>query len=391
MKLVRHPSRDFFLLLSTRSVRAFAFGFSAVTVAIHLQARGLTATQIGVALAIGIATGSLSGLALAAIAARIGRRLAISLCGLLMVIAGLDLALAHSTWLLILAGVTGMLGLSTDLGPFASVEQAALTDTVPERRRNRAFARYSALGALAAAAGSLAAGIAQRNTGAGYAVFAGLGAVTVVLPLLLSTKVEAPQAGGPVFGDLRPLAGLAALFCLDAFGGGLVANAVIVFWLHVRFGASLGILGPAFAGLALVQAASYEAAGRLGDRFGLINTMVFTHLPSNLLLIVLPFSPSLWVALGLLLVQFSLSEMDVPTRQAYIVSIVPPSERAGAVASTGALRGIAQAFGPILAGAAIQAARLGLPFIVGGGVKAAYDLMLYAAFRNRKAEHETRI
>jgi MFS family permease len=186
------------------------------------------------------------------------------------------------------------------------------------------------------------------------------------------------------------LAGLAALFCLDAFGGGLVANAVIVFWLHVRFGASLDILGPAFAGLALVQAASYEAAGRLGDRFGLINTMVFTHLPSNLLLIVLPFCPTLWIALGLLLVQFSLSEMDVPTRQAYIVSIVPPSERAGAVASTGALRGVAQAFGPILAGAAIQSARLGLPFIVGGGVKAVYDLTLYAAFRNRRAEHERR-
>lgn len=383
------PRRDLLILMSTRSVRAFAFGLASVTVAVHLQSRGLSATLIGVALAVGIASGSLSGLVFAVIAAHVGRRVAIALSGVLMAIAGIDLALAHATWLLILAGITGMLGLATDLGPFASVEQAALTEAASAEERNRAFARYSALGALAAAGGSLAAALAQRNTGTAFVVYAALGVVTIVLPLLLSGRVEASRGGGPVFGDLRPLAGLAALFSLDAFGGGLVANAVIVFWLHVRFGAALNVLGPAFAALALVQAGSYIAAGRLGDRFGLINTMVFTHLPSNLLLLVVPFSPTLWVALVLLLARFSLSQMDVPTRQAYVVSIVRPGERAGAVASTGALRGVAQAFGPVLAGAAIQSASLGLPFFAGGAVKAVYDLSLYAAFRNRRAEHET--
>jgi MFS family permease len=245
------------------------------------------------------------------------------------------------------------------------------------------------LGALAGAGGSLAAALFQQGTSIGFIVYAALGALSAVAPLFLSPAVEAPGHGSPVFGSLRPLAGLAALFALDAFGGGLVANAVIAYWLHIRFGASIEELGPVFAGIALLQAASYEVAGRLADRVGLINTMVFTHLPSNLLLLLVPFSPTLWVAIGLLFARFCLSQMDIPARQAYVVSIVPPTERAGAVASTGAVRGLAQAIGPVLAGAAIQSASLGLPFFVAGGVKAVYDLTLYAGFRARKAEHET--
>jgi len=167
-----------------------------------------------------------------------------------------------------------------------------------------------------------------------------------------------------------------------------VANAVIAYWLHARFGAETTFLGPAFAVIALLQAASYEVSGRLANRVGLINTMVFTHLPSNLLLLAVPFAPNLGIAVALLFARFALSQMDVPARQAYVVSLVPPGERAGAVAMTGAVRGVAQSVGPTIAGIAIGAASFGLPFFAGGGVKIVYDLALYAGFRNRRAEHE---
>jgi len=198
------------------------------------------------------------------------------------------------------------------------------------------------------------------------------------------------SAGMPVaFGRFRPLAGLAALFALDSLGGGFVANAVIAYWLHVRFGVGVQTLGPLFAAIALLQAISYEAAGRLGDRIGLINTMVFTHLPSNVLLLLVPFSPNVGWAFGLLMARFALSQMDVPARQAYVVSIVPAAERAGAVAMTGAVRGVAQSFGPVLSGIAIGAASFGLPFFAGGGLKIVYDIALYAGFRSRHADHES--
>jgi MFS family permease len=203
----------------------------------------------------------------------------------------------------------------------------------------------------------------------------------------MSPQVEV--SGRPVaFGSFRPLAGLAALFALDSLGGGFVANAVIAYWLHVRFGADVQTLGPLFGAVAVLQAVSYEIAGRLGDRFGLINTMVFTHLPSNILLLLVPFSPNFAWAVGLLLARFALSQMDVPARQAYVVSIVPAAERAGAVAMTGAVRGVAQSFGPVLAGLAIGAASFGFPFFAGGGLKIVYDLALFRGFGNRRAEHE---
>ena len=192
----------------------------------------------------------------------------------------------------------------------------------------------------------------------------------------------------PVFGSFRPLAGLAALFALDSLGGGFVANAVIAYWLHVRFGAETEALGPVFAAIAILQALSYEVSGRLANRFGLVNTMVFSHLPSNLLLLLVPFAPSLVWAVAILLARFALSQMDVPARQAYVVSIVPPAQRAGAVAMTGAVRGVAMSFGPALAGVAIGAAAFGLPFFAGGGLKIAYDLALFAGYRDRKAGHE---
>ena len=380
--------RDNALLFVTRGLRAFGFGFSAVLVSLALERAGLTPGLIGLALGIGLAAASLTGLASAAISARYGRRATLSLAGLAMAATGLDLSLAASPVLLVLAGVGGMLGAaSVDLGPFASVEQAMLAEAVPATLRNRAFGRYSLVGGLFNAAGGLAATMAA-NPRSYFLLYAGIGLATAALPWLISQRVEAEKLE-PVFGAVRPLLGLSALFALDSLGGGFVANAVIAYWLHVRFGASPNFLGPTFAGVAILQALSYEASGRLGDRIGLIRTMVFTHLPSNLLLLLVPLAPTLTWAVGLLLARFALSQMDVPARQAYVVSIVPPAQRAGAVAVTGAVRGVAQAFGPPLTGLAIGAAAFGLPFFAGGGLKIAYDLGLFAAFRNRPADHET--
>ncbi|HET7337987.1 MAG TPA: MFS transporter, partial [Candidatus Dormibacteraeota bacterium] len=182
---------------------------------------------------------------------------------------------------------------------------------------------------------------------------------------------------------------LTALFTVDALGGGLVANAVIAYWLHVRFGAGTILLGPVFAAMSVLQAGSYEIAGRLADRIGLIRTMVFTHLPSNVLLIAVAFSPTLGWAVALLLARFAISQMDVPARQAYVASIVPPSQRAGALAITGVVRGAGQAAGPLVSGLAIQAAAYGIPFVAGGVLKIAYDVALFAGYRSRPAEHET--
>ena len=385
------------LLLAGRGLRAFGFGFAAVLVGVHLELRGLSATSIGLTLGFGLAAASLSGLATTYLAARVGRRIALSLCGLLMALTGLDLAVATQEVWLIASGFTGMLGAaSVDLGPFASVEQAALAESVSPLRRNIAFARYSLTAGLFNGAGGLAAGLGSGLNGSRgfFLLYAAIGLVTAGLPLFLTKRVES-ELHEPAFGALRRpevrrvLAGLSALFALDSFAGGFVTNAVISYWLHVRFGAEPALLGPIFAGVALLQALSYEVSGQLSGRFGLINTMVFTHLPSNVLLLLVAFSPTLGWAVGFLFARFMLSQMDVPARQAYVVSIVPPADRAAAVAVTGAARGVAQAFGPPIAGIAIGAAAFGVPFYAGGGLKIIYDVALYAAFRSRRAGHES--
>ena len=379
------------LIFFTRGLRAFGFGFAAVLIGIHLEHRGLSGGLIGLTLGVGLAAASLSGLGSAWLAHRIGRRRTLALCGVLMALTGIDLALATTPALLVGSGLTGMLGAaSVDLGPFSSIEQTMLAEAVPATARNVAFGRYALTAGLLNAAGAAAAALASGSSAAGFFVlYAAIGLVTGLAPFLMSERLEAPEPA-VAFGSFRPLALLSALFALDALGGGFVANAVIAYWLHARFGAGSAALGPTFAVVALLQSVSYEISGRLANRIGLVKTMVFTHLPSNLLLLLVPLSPSLSVAVGILFARFALSQMDVPARQAYVLSIVPPGERAGAIAMTGAVRGVAQSFGPVLSGLAIGAAAFGLPFFAGGGLKIAYDLALYAGFRGRPAEHETR-
>jgi MFS family permease len=384
--------RDYRLLLLVRLLRSFGFGFVPVLLGLRFEERGLGAGPLGAALSIGVLAAALSGLPLAALASRLGRRPVLAATGLLMAVTGADLAVATQPVLLVLAGATGMLGASgTDIGPYLAIEQAALVDAVPDRRRNRAFGRYSVAGGLAAAAGGL---VASFGTNPGrvqllFLVFAALGITTAAISLSLSLQAGAAPPG-PIISraSAKPLAGLAALFGVDALGGGLVLQTVIAYWLHVRFGAGSAVLGPSFALIALVQAGSYEVASRLADRIGLVRTMVFTHLPSNVLLMLVPFSPTLTVALVLLTLRFSIAQMDVPARQAYVASIVPPAERAGALALTGTVRGVMQAVGPLIAGFAIQAAAAGVQFLLAGALKISYDLGLYAAFARRPGGHE---
>jgi MFS family permease len=390
-QLLPRERRDYRLLLAARVLRAFGFGFSAILISLHLQARGLSATWIGVVLAVGLASASFTGLGAAWLSARIGRRTVLALVGLLMALTGLDLALAGSPWLLMIAGLSGMMGLANaDLGPFLAVEQAMLTEATTPAARNRAFGRYSFTGAIGIALGGLTAGAGTSlgRTIAFFWLFAILGLLTAALPLLLSDTVEGKVRDAPAFGTIRPLLGLSALFALDSLGGGLVVNAVIVYWLHVRFGAGPEVLGPSFAAMSVLGAVSLEVAGRLADKIGLVNTMVFTHLPSNVLLILVPFAPNVGWAIALLLARSLIVSMDQPARQAYVVSIVPPNERSGALAVTGAVRGVALAAGPAVTGIAIQSATLGIPFFAGGGIKILYDLALWAGFRGRRGDHE---
>ena len=381
---------DYRLLLAARVLRAFGFGFSAVLLGLDLETHGLRSSAIGAALAIGVLAGSLYGFPMAALAARVGRRKVLVGIGGLMALTGLDLSLVNQPWLLLLAGATGMLGASSvDLGPFSALEQSMLTEAVPSRRRNLAFGRYSLSGGLAAAAGGLAATLGSSAAlTAFFGLYALLGIGTAVLAAFLSPGVENQQPG-PVLtrASRKPLARLSALFALDSLGGGLVIQSVIAYWLHVRFGAGVTILGPALGAMALVQAGSYEVAARLADRIGLIRTMVFTHLPSSILLMLVPLAPTLWLAIAILVLRFAISQMDVPARQAYVASIVPGPDRAGAIALTGTVRA-GQSIGPALAGVAIQSGAFGLPFFLAGAFKIAYDLGLYFGFRGRPAEHE---
>ncbi len=382
--------RDLWILLSVRSIRAVGFGFSAILLGLYLQDRGLPPLQIGMVIALGLASASLTGLAAAKGQHWYGRRRTLAGIGILMAACGLILAFASPLWMFVLAAITGMMGTAgTDTGPFLSVEQAVLADAATPAGRNRAFGRYSMTGALAGAAGGLLAsfGTDVAHIQSLFVVYAVIGITTAILPLSLSSAIEG-QPEAPVFGSLRPLIGLTALFAVDAFGGGLVARSLIAYWLHLRFGANPAILGPTFAAMLLLGALCYELAGRLGDRIGLINTMVFTHLPSNLMLLVVPFLPGLWWTIALLIIWSAAQSMDVPARQAYVVSIVKPNERSGAVAVSGLARGLANAVGPAITGAAIQTAALGTPFIVAGITKALYDVALYYGFRRRRGDHE---
>ncbi len=403
-------SRDVALLFLTRSLRMFGYGFLAVVLVLYLNDLGFSGGEVGVLLALTLLGDAAISLWLTTHADRIGRRRVLVVGAVLMLGAGLVFAATPVYVVLVAAATLGVISPSgNEVGPFLAVEQASLTELVDPRGRTSLFARYQLAGSLATAAGSLAAGmIAQvaigRGAGATDAyrlVIVGYALVGIVLAVLftrVSSAVEVPPER-VVDPTIRSRLGLhrsqgvvlrlSALFALDAFAGGFVMQSFIAFWFSERFGVDPTTLGAILFGANILAGFSALAAGRLAARFGLVNTMVFTHLPSNVLLALVPFMPTLPLAVAVLLVRFSISQMDVPTRQSYTMAIVEPDERSAAAGVTGIARSLGVAAAPLIAGPLYLGASLaGSPFVIAGGLKILYDVLLYRRFQALRPPEE---
>jgi MFS family permease len=385
-----HWGSDLRTILVVQALRAFLYGFGSVLIGSVLAASGLSAAAVGAVFTSMLAGMAISSVTVARVGDRIGRIRAYTVLLFVMGCAGALFAITRRLPLLILASLTGTL--STDpneSGPITSIEQAMMA-TAPAETRARVFGRYNAVAYLAGSVGALAAGgpgAFRRLFPALPAdqrwlfAFPALGLVCALLARRLSPEVEAVRgAETPLQRSRKNVRRLAALFSLDSFAGGFVVQAFLVFWFHRRFGATTEQMGLVFFGTGLLQAGSSIIAGWLGARIGLLNTMVFTHLPSNAFLIAVPFAPSLPWAIVLLMCRSVLSQMDVPARQAYVVSMVDPSERTAAAAYTNSARYLTRPLGPVGAGALMRVALSG-PFVVAGGLKMVYDVILYSTFR----------
>jgi MFS family permease len=408
---VGSPRRDVALLFATRALRLFGFGLLSVTLALHLGAAGLSEARIGLLFSLTLAGDTAISLLLTTRADRAGRRRTLRVGAALMVLAGAVFAASDSFLLLLLAATLGVVSpAGGEVGPFLAVEQAALTEALPDAERTRVFAWYTLAGSLATATGALAGGaLASGLQGAGLAPLAayrwlavGYGGVGAALFLAFGRVSASVEVGGglrpaflaPGLGIARSrgvVARLAGLFAVDAFAGGFIVQSLLAWWLHRRFGADEALLGALFFGANALAGFSALAASALARRFGLVNTMVFTHLPSNVLLLLVPLAPTFGWAVGLLLLRFSISQMDVPTRQSYLMAVVDPAERSAAAGVAGVARTVGAALAPVLAGPLYASAALsGVPFFLCGGLKIAYDLALWRGFSALRPAEERR-
>jgi predicted MFS family arabinose efflux permease len=407
------------VLFSTRILRLFAYGFLSVILALYLGQLGMDEARIGLLLSLTLLGDTAISLWITTRADRLGRRRMLIAGAALMVLAALLFAATRNFYLLLLAAVVGVISPSgNEVGPFLSIEQACLSQLVPDRRRTGIFAWYNLVGSFATACGALAGGgLSQLLQGLGYSpllsyriVVLGYGVIGLVMIALfarLSPTIEVPghrprqaRAGDPPGNPMpRRFLGLhrsrgvvfrlAALFSLDSFAGGFVIQSLVALWFNLKFGVEPAVLGAIFFGANILAGVSALSAAWVAGRIGLINTMVFTHLPSNVLLMLVPFMPSLPLAVALLLLRFSISQMDVPTRQSYTMAVVAPDERSAASGVTGVARTIGASFSPVLTGIFISnPAYLALPFVLAGGLKIVYDLALYFNFRSVKPPEE---
>jgi MFS family permease len=395
------------LLFATRTIRLFAYGAISVILVFYLTEVGLSDPEIGLLLTITLIGDTVISLWITTHADRVGRKRMLVAGAALMLLGGLAFVVTGNFLLLLLAATVGVLSPSgNEVGPFLAVEQAALADIVPADERTRFLAWYHLAGAFATAAGSLGCGLLvqflqSRGVAAvpsfrvilcGYAL---VGLLLAGLFLRLSLAAEAgkatptPQSGG---GPIRRFLGLhrsrgvvlklSALFALDSFAGGFVLQSLVAFWFHLRFGADPATLGGILFGANLLAGVSALAAVRIARRVGLLRTMVFTHVPSNVLLILVPFMPTLPLAVAVLLLRFAISQMDVPARQSYTAAVVSPDERSAAAGVTGVARTTGAALSPVLAGLLLGDPTLsGGLFVVAGLLKLLYDGLLYRLFR----------
>ncbi|HEY6225391.1 MAG TPA: MFS transporter [Gemmatimonadales bacterium] len=386
-------------LFVTRAVRLFAYGALSVILVVYLTTLGLSAAQVGTLLTLTLAGDTAVSLWLTTRADRLGRRRMLIAGAILMAAAGVAFAVTRSFVLLTIAGTIGVISPSgNEVGPFLPIEQAALSQVVPASGRTGVFAWYQLAGAFATALGSLCGGVVshglQRADVAPLAsyrvVVAGYAALGVVLAGVfgrLSPVVELPAATAQGFraaglGRSRTIVlQLSGLFGLDAFAGGFVVQGFAAYWFFLRFGVNPAALGAIFFGANVFAGVSALAASRLAARYGLVRTMVFTHLPSNVLLILVPLMPTLPLAVLVLLLRFSISQMDVPTRQAYVMAVVRPDERSAAAGITGVARTTGAALAPVFAGWMLaRPAWISVPFFLAGALKIVYDVLLYRAF-----------
>jgi MFS family permease len=378
-----HLTSDTGKLLASQGARALAYGFGAVLLGTWLEDRGLPGWQVGLVLGAAVAGTAVMSVLVARYADRVGRRRFYGALYLLLGVVGVTFATAGSVWLLVAAGLTG--GLSTEV---IESEQPLLAAAVANTTQVHGFGVYNAVAAAAGSLGALLAAIPGVLDGPNeqhwFLAFVPVAATGALVGRSLSDRVE-PSAPAAVRGHLersRPaVMRLASLFALDSFGGGFAVSAFIAYWLRARFDASPAVIGVTFFAIGLLQTVSFLVAPRLADRFGLLRTMVFTHLPSNLLLAAVAFAPTLAVAIVLLLARTALSQMDVPTRQTYVMTLVDPAEQTPAAAYTNTARYLTRPLGPPLAALAAQLA-VGLPFVIAGGIKTVYDLTLWRWFRH---------
>ncbi|MFN8558411.1 MAG: MFS transporter [Dehalococcoidia bacterium] len=376
------------LLLAARALRGFADGFVSVLLASYLTGLGFSPVQVG-AITTGTLLGSAALTLLAGLAGHRLRRRAVLLgaCAL-MAATGLGFAGVTAFWPLLVIAVAGTLNPSAgDVSVFLPTEQAMLPDTVVARDRTAIFARYNLAGTLAGAFGALATATAVPPRW-GFVLYSLIALLVALLYRRLSPAIEGSLGSGAARAPLRQSRGivlkLSALFCLDSMGGGFVVQTLLATWLFVRFDLPVATAGAVFFAAGTLAAFSQLVAGPLSRRIGMINTMVYTHLPSNVLLILAAVMPTAPLAIAFLLLRMSLSQMDVPPRQAFVMSVVPPEERAAAASVTNVPRSLAAAVTPVLAGLMLTRSAFGWPLIAAGALKGLYDVLLLLQFRERE-------
>jgi MFS family permease len=393
------------LLFAARIVRLFAYGFVAVVLVLYLSAIGLDDHRIGLLLSLTLAGDVIVSLFLTTRADALGRKRTLLAGALLMIGAAVVFAITRDFTLLVLAATIGVISPSgNEVGPFLAVEQVALTQAAHGRDRTSLFAWYNLAGSFATAAGSLAGGfLAGRMMAHGFGAVASyrsaiiayaiLGGILAMVFAAVSPAIEGERIAKTTRGLFRVeqsrsvVTRLSALFAIDAFAGGMVVQSIVAYWFFRRFGLSPAALGTLFFGANLAAGVSALTAARIAKRFGLLNTMVFTHLPSNILLILIPLMPTLPLAITVLLLRFSISQMDVPTRQAFVIAAVDPAERTAAAGITGVARTTGAALAPVIAMPLIASlTHSWIPFIAAGGLKIVYDLVLLRSCRGVKLE-----
>ena len=415
-------TRDGELLLVAKIVRTFAYGFLSVILAIYLKLIGFDDFLIGLILTTTLLNSVIFTLIASFYADKVGRRKFLLIYAALMSVSGLIFAVSENYIVLIIAAFIGTINITgAETGAFLTIEQAILPQTLSNiRKRNTIFAIYNMAGTLAMAIGVLLSGLPEilqqqlqyfnimlnqiDSIKLLFVLYSLLGIVLIGIYQLLSHKIEvqkdkgeedkndsnlltvrrsslSPQSKGIV---LR----LSGLFAVDSFAGGFVIQSIVSFWFFTRFGADLTTLSYIFSVAGVLTAFSYIAAAKIADKIGLINTMVFTHIPANILIIGVAFAPTLPVAVILYLLRMALSQMDVPTRQSYIVAVVREEERTSAAGLTNISRNVTQAISPSLVGILIHSISLSAPFVIGGALKVAYDIALFLSFRNVKPPEE---